>query len=713
MKKNKIIIMLFIMIFAFSVKANEWWEVYTTIEKSEDASELYNLMPTEVKKGETISVKLVVKKGNGLKLSNLDSEITWDKEAFELIETNGKYYRELKKDVECNIYFGKSENSVNLHCYFNENSTISDSEDIIELKFKAKNNVNDGIYEIKQNYNNDGIGIFTEDDYKTSISTDKQLKYQVGKPKLISEYANENIENSSYIIGDYLFTRKGSDEYNGILTTDYIMLASPSIRSKNKEDMIVYAKNARGKWINAITNESITPPEEFKISYIDMIANYRENGVYSDGSYKTKLGLVQINENEAIIIIESTDEKIHGIASIKDRVATLKVNKKNYIITISDNEVNIETNDNYIGNKKLLKRANYSVNDYYDDYYSYRNEYGGSRYYLNSSHTGKYVNNNYEIYIYRISDSCSKICLKKRNDSECIIDTLQFTNYYNEIEFDGIPSTYEFGLEETQYGVLIEENGLRIKSIGNSESPYQGTYKKESSLSMDEIFHIWEKNEVYYRVEFDENNEYQEIYYEYILENSELGEGDWSYFYPYKEGYDFIGWFLNDEQYYVDSIITKPITLVAAYQIKTYSVDFDTNGGTSINTIIISHGGKILRPDDPIKEGHTFVGWQLNGQDYNFNTPVTDNITLTAVWSLNEEEKQYTFKVNKVDDYSPDRRIVVYEDGTEIEFNSIVYNNVTLCNGEAPNVNFYDIDGINSVTVILTNGVSVTATLDN
>ena len=38
----------------------------------------------------------------------------------------------------------------------------------------------------------------------------------------------------------------------------------------------------------------------------------------------------------------------------------------------------------------------------------------------------------------------------------------------------------------------------------------------------------------------------------------------------------------------------------------------------------------------PTRNGYTFVRWELNGVPYDFSTPVTGNITLTAVWAKNE-----------------------------------------------------------------------------
>ena len=62
---------------------------------------------------------------------------------------------------------------------------------------------------------------------------------------------------NSYVIGEYLFTRDGSDAYNGQLSTDYIMLASKSISSKELDDMVIYFKIDDGLYINGATGEEI------------------------------------------------------------------------------------------------------------------------------------------------------------------------------------------------------------------------------------------------------------------------------------------------------------------------------------------------------------------------------------------------------------------------------------------------------------------------
>lgn len=63
-----------------------------------------------------------------------------------------------------------------------------------------------------------------------------------------------------------------------------------------------------------------------------------------------------------------------------------------------------------------------------------------------------------------------------------------------------------------------------------------------------------------------------------------------------------------------------------------YSVGFDSDGGTPIPSQIVEEGNTATQPADPVKAGHTFLGWELNGVMYNFNTPVNSNLLLKAAW---------------------------------------------------------------------------------
>ena len=75
-------------------------------------------------------------------------------------------------------------------------------------------------------------------------------------------------------------------------------------------------------------------------------------------------------------------------------------------------------------------------------------------------------------------------------------------------------------------------------------------------------------------------------------------------------------------------------TVIAVYYTRnTYTVSFETNGGSYVSSIFdVKHGATVTEPAAPTFAGYTFAGW-LNGETaFDFNTPVTGNLTLTAKW---------------------------------------------------------------------------------
>ena len=68
-----------------------------------------------------------------------------------------------------------------------------------------------------------------------------------------------------------------------------------------------------------------------------------------------------------------------------------------------------------------------------------------------------------------------------------------------------------------------------------------------------------------------------------------------------------------------------------------YTVTFDLGGavGTPPTNQEVENGGKATEPTAPTWEGHTFAGWYNDGTLWDFNTVVTDNMTLTAKWITN------------------------------------------------------------------------------
>lgn len=70
----------------------------------------------------------------------------------------------------------------------------------------------------------------------------------------------------------------------------------------------------------------------------------------------------------------------------------------------------------------------------------------------------------------------------------------------------------------------------------------------------------------------------------------------------------------------------------------TYTVTFDSNGGSEVDPQTVNAGEKATKPADPTKDGFTFKYWTLDGAEYDFDTAVNSNITLVAKWAQNATE---------------------------------------------------------------------------
>ena len=169
-----------------------------------------------------------------------------------------------------------------------------------------------------------------------------------------------------------------------------------------------------------------------------------------------------------------------------------------------------------------------------------------------------------------------------------------------------------------------------------------------------------------------------------------LGECDVDYFVgePRKDGDDW----LCDISYYPERYVAAfnttfqnlkhvqndekivPVTLIWAgdsWQIKEqgrvhvteeYTVTFNAYGGfPTPDEQHVKSGEKAVLPVAPTLKGYTFAFWYLgedeqNATAYDFNTPVTENITLTAKWNINK----YTVTFNSYGGSKVDPQVVEY-----------------------------------------------------
>ena len=83
--------------------------------------------------------------------------------------------------------------------------------------------------------------------------------------------------------------------------------------------------------------------------------------------------------------------------------------------------------------------------------------------------------------------------------------------------------------------------------------------------------------------------------------------------------------------------------------VQVYSITFDSDGGSKVDSQLVVSGGKAAEPASaPTRTGYTFGGWRNNQTAWDFDTPVTKSLTLTAQWTLEAPTVTLTASKNDV-----------------------------------------------------------------
>ncbi len=101
-----------------------------------------------------------------------------------------------------------------------------------------------------------------------------------------------------------------------------------------------------------------------------------------------------------------------------------------------------------------------------------------------------------------------------------------------------------------------------------------------------------------------------------------------------KNGYEFVGWFLNDELYDFDLEVKSDITLSSKWNAINYNIIYDMHGGVNNESNPASYSVEdevVLSA--PTKEGNNFLGWLLNDELVTkIPAGTTGELKLEAVW---------------------------------------------------------------------------------
>ena len=195
---------------------------------------------------------------------------------------------------------------------------------------------------------------------------------------------------------------------------------------------------------------------------------------------------------------------------------------------------------------------------------------------------------------------------------------------------DERPVFYEVSFEAngqttTQYlpqDSLIPEPTIPAAPTGYHFDGWNPAYNTTSTVPQWGIHYqiVWKPND--YSFSFDSNGGTAVDTLTQTYDNAFVTPAD-----PSRTGYTFLGW----QPALPDSVPAADMTFTAQWQVNTYTLAFDANGGTPVDTIVQNYDTALAPPADPNRTGYTFLGWEPALPD---SIPPYD-ITYTAQWQVN------------------------------------------------------------------------------
>ena len=192
------------------------------------------------------------------------------------------------------------------------------------------------------------------------------------------------------------------------------------------------------------------------------------------------------------------------------------------------------------------------------------------------------------------------------------------------------PVFYEVSFEingqtTTQYlpqDSLIPEPTIPTAPTGYHFAGWNPAYDATSTVPQWGIHYqiVWKPND--YSFSFDTNGGTAVDTLTQTYDNAFVPPAD-----PSRTGYTFLGW----QPALPDSVPAADMTFTAQWQVNTYTLAFDANGGTPVDTIVQNYDTALVPPADPSRTGYTFLGWEPALPD---SIPPYDT-NYTAQWQVN------------------------------------------------------------------------------
>lgn len=94
-----------------------------------------------------------------------------------------------------------------------------------------------------------------------------------------------------------------------------------------------------------------------------------------------------------------------------------------------------------------------------------------------------------------------------------------------------------------------------------------------------------------------------------------------------------------------EDTIDYTITIYASAHDVTFKYGYERDDDKQL----VENGSKAVKPDDPTRKGYVFLGWYNGNEKFDFDTPITADLTLTARWMEGYKAEFYLLKhVNEI-----------------------------------------------------------------
>jgi len=127
-----------------------------------------------------------------------------------------------------------------------------------------------------------------------------------------------------------------------------------------------------------------------------------------------------------------------------------------------------------------------------------------------------------------------------------------------------------------------------------------------------------------------------------------------------------------------------------------FTVTFDTDGESEVNLQSVEENALAIKPETPIKEGYTFLGWFLGDVVFDFDTPITKDINVLAKWEVIEDDEEPSESADEIFEISINSSGERIQ--TEIDSGDIT-KNLTINNTDEVNISVEYVKGTGANTI--------------